>query len=284
MKNITQILLVLISFFSLSGCEEVIHVDLENSTPKLVIDAGIVWDKETDGKIQTINITKTSSYYENNYIGVSGAVVSITNSKNNVFNFIEEIPNSGQYVCKTFVPEVNELYTLKVLNEQSVYTASEKLVATPVIDSITSKKTPAIAGKKDIVEIKTYFKDNGSEKNFYLVGVRQSNKLFYKYRLLSDRITQGNTMLSFYSSDELFTGDIVTIKHLGVSERYSNYLSILLAVSGNGGGGGPFQTPAATVKGNIINETNNKDNPLGYFRLSQLNTKLYTIPELTLTK
>ncbi len=284
MKNITTILIALLSLFLISGCEEVIDVNLDTSAPKLVIDAAIVWDKETDGSLQTITITKTSSYYQNNSIGVSGAVVSITNSKNNVFDFIEEIPNSGKYVCKTFIPEVNESYTLKVVNEKSIYTATEKLIETPAIEYIESFKKKAVIGDKFRIEVLTYFKDKAEEKNYYLVAIKQPSKLFYEYSVLDDQITQGNTMFDFYASDELNEGEIVTIKHLGISERYANYLSILLSVSGNGGGGGPFQTPAATVKGNIINETNSKDNPLGFFRLSQLNNKLYTIPTLTLTE
>ena len=38
----------------------------------------------------------------------------------------------------------------------------------------------------------------------------------------------------------------------------------------SGGDQGPFQTPAATVKGNIINTTNADNFALGYFAIGQV--------------
>jgi hypothetical protein len=61
-----------------------------------------------------------------------------------------------------------------------------------------------------------------------------------------------------------------------MSQTYYNYMSILLSVAGSSGGG-PFQTPPATVKGNIKNETHFENYPLGYFRVSEADTKNYTI-------
>jgi hypothetical protein len=53
-------------------------------------------------------------------------------------------------------------------------------------------------------------------------------------------------------------------------------MSILLSIAGNNGGG-PFQSPPATVRGNIINTTNPSNYALGYFSLSEMDTKNYTI-------
>jgi len=40
---------------------------------------------------------------------------------------------------------------------------------------------------------------------------------------------------------------------------------------------GPFETQPATVRGNIINETNPDNFPLGYFRISQVSELSYTV-------
>ncbi len=53
-------------------------------------------------------------------------------------------------------------------------------------------------------------------------------------------------------------------------------MNILLDIAGSSGGG-PFQTPPATVRGNIKNETNFDNYPLGYFRISEADVINYTI-------
>ena len=42
-------------------------------------------------------------------------------------------------------------------------------------------------------------------------------------------------------------------------------------------GGGPFETQPATVRGNIVNQTNPDNYPLGYFRVSEVSTLNYTV-------
>jgi len=55
-------------------------------------------------------------------------------------------------------------------------------------------------------------------------------------------------------------------------------MSILVSIAGTNVGG-PFQSPPATVKGNIINTTNKENYPLGYFSLSETDLKKFTIKQ-----
>ena len=50
----------------------------------------------------------------------------------------------------------------------------------------------------------------------------------------------------------------------------------LLNIAG-GGGGNPFATPPATLRGNIVNQTNEANFPLGYFSLGEVDTAIYTV-------
>ena len=63
MKKIHYITLLFLGLL-LTGCEEVVTVDLDTMEPKLVIDARIDWVKGTDGSQQTIRLTKTAGYYD----------------------------------------------------------------------------------------------------------------------------------------------------------------------------------------------------------------------------
>ena len=105
MKNkISLICVVLLSVF-FNSCQDVVDVPLDTESPRLVIEASINWHKETTGNIQKIKLTTTTSYYTNVIPTVSGATVYIENSANDVFNFIET-PNTGEYICTNFVPDV----------------------------------------------------------------------------------------------------------------------------------------------------------------------------------
>jgi hypothetical protein len=53
-------------------------------------------------------------------------------------------------------------------------------------------------------------------------------------------------------------------------------MNVLLGIAGTNGGS-PFQTPPATVRGNIVNQTNFNNFALGFFRLSETDTMSYTV-------
>ena len=40
---------------------------------------------------------------------------------------------------------------------------------------------------------------------------------------------------------------------------------------------GPFETQPATVRGNFVNQTNEANFPLGYFRISEVSILTYTV-------
>jgi len=79
-----------------------------------------------------------------------------------------------------------------------------------------------------------------------------------------------------YRSDKLESGQNIDISLSGISKQYFNYMKILVSIAGNSNGS-PFQSPSATVRGNVINTTTEANYPLGYFSLSEQDTKTYTI-------
>ena len=260
--------------FTLLSCEDVVTIDLETAEPRLVIDATILWEKGTTGNEQTINLTKTTSYYSNEIPKVSGALVYITNSSNTVFPFIETVPNSGAYVCTTFVPMINENYTLTIEYMGTTYRATAPLMATPTIDSIQQNTVQGFGG--DEIQVKFFYQDNGAEDNFYLVGVKNAKLALPEYGVIADEFFQGNQMFGFYTNTNLEPNVQLRCKLQGITERYYNYMNKLITIAGNQGGS-PFATPPATLRSNIINQTNEAAYPLGYFHLSEVAYIDYTV-------
>lgn len=277
MKNIKLYITLLIISLSISSCEDVVDVDLNTAPPKLVIDASIKWEKGTTGEVQKINLTTTADFYSSSIPAATGATVTVTNTTLNTpvtFQFVEN-GQTGEYICSNFNPIINNEYSLTVIYKGVTYTSKSKFMPTPIIASIEQSVKPGIEGK-DVYEIKFYWQDNGAEDNFYLAGAKNDNIVYPEYGVLSDEFFQGNSMFALYRDDELKKGDIIQYSLQGITEKYSNYMNKLLSIAGSDGGS-PFATPPATVRGNIVNETNPDNFPLGFFHLSEIDSDSYTI-------
>lgn len=259
----------------LSGChEEVIKVDLETAEPRLVIDASIDWVKGTTGREQKIRLTTTTGYYDETFPIVSGANVVVTNSGNTVYEFVEGA-NKGEYICSDFVPVIDETYTLTIVLDGETYTASEVLTGIPVIENkIDQNNKGGMAG--DEIELTYYYQDNGKEYNYYLYSFYMKHVVYPQYSVENNEMNQGSLTQVFYSHEDLEIGDDMTFKLYGISKRYYNYMSKLLLASGSEDGPMFSATPAA-ARGNIVNQTNKENFAYGYFRLSEVDVKEYTI-------
>jgi hypothetical protein len=272
MKTIFYISSIILSLF-LYSCEEVVDVDLNTASPRLVVDASINWEQGTDGAQQKIKLTTTSSYYSATVPVVSGATVFVKNSSNTIFNFIE-VPTTGEYFCDNFIPQLNDTYTLTVISNGQTYNATETLKSVAPIQNIVQNNEGGITG--DQIDIKTFFTDPDGVDNYYLFKYKYSNKVKLDYQVNDDKFFQGNSFFSLSNNDDLSAGDQIAVTHYGISRSYYNYMNILLSVAGNTGGS-PFQSPPATVRGNIINATNFDNYALGYFRLSETDSANYIV-------
>ena len=147
MKNIICLLAIVL----FASCETKVDIPLNTANPKLVIDANILWQKGTSGTTQKIKLTTTTDFYSSTIPVVSGATVLITNSANTVFQFIET-PNTGEYVCTNFNPVINENYTLSIQYAGQNYSATEKLLATPSINSVEQTTVQGFGG--NVIQVK----------------------------------------------------------------------------------------------------------------------------------
>lgn len=270
-----KVLLLLVFFISLffTGCEEVVDVNLDSAPPKLVIEAAINWEKGTTGVQQTIKLTMSTGYFENQIPVVSGATIFVTNSQDQKFNFTE-VPKTGRYVCTNFKPVINEEYSLTVISNGNTYTAKETMKSVAPITRTEQNNEGGFTGKD--IEVKAFYNDPAGESNYYLYKYVYSDKVASTFYVDEDKFFQGNEFFSISDDDELEVGDEIEITHIGISQQYYNYMNILVSIAGNNVGG-PFQSPPATVRGNITNTTDKANYPLGYFSLSETDTKKYII-------
>ncbi|SKB41132.1 protein of unknown function [Salegentibacter holothuriorum] len=271
MKN-SSYLFILFLTLSLASCEEVIDLDLEESEPRLVIDASIIWYLNTEGNQQQITLSNTTGFYEDEIEPVTEAQVTI--QADNGEEFIFEHKEQGIYTNNNFKPSLEENYTLKISYQEEIYTASSSFVPVPGIDFIEQNDEGGFT--REDLEIEPFFTDPEGEENFYLFTFRDFSISKLSLEIYEDEFTDGNQVSATYSDEDLASGDEVFVTMEGISEAFYNYLFILRSQGGDNGGG-PFQSQPATVKGNIVNETNPENYPFGYFRLSETDSTTYII-------
>ena len=255
-----------------SACEDEISVPLTTGPERIVIDASLKWEKGTTGAQQTITITKTTGFYNSEVPVVNQASVSVTNSANQTFVFTED-GSSGNYICSDFIPQLNEVYTLNITIDNNTYTATAPLLPVAPIAYVT-QELGGFTG--DEVVIKAFYTDPENIENFYLYSFNSPVIERPELTVFEDEFFDGNLIFAAYFEEDLTAGDLVHIEAQGISENYFNYMQILIAQTGTDSGG-PFNTPPANVRGNIINETDPEAYPYGFFRLSETDTMEYVV-------
>jgi hypothetical protein len=279
MKNIIiynklGVLLIIIGL--LTSCTDVIDVNVPNGGARLVVDASINWQKGTSGETQTINLRESTAFFDNNQdVPVTGASVTVT-KENDGSIFVLADQNNGSYTATDFVPELNASYTLEIRYNGNSYTATETLIAAPVINRI-EQTIEGSEGDEDI-QLQVFFDDPVDVENYYLGEFTSSILPLPFLRVISDDFTDGNEIFLENNNENYVAGVTVGINVYGISERYYDYLSILIQQSGSDEGG-PFPTTPVQLKGNVTNVNDSNEEVLGYFRLGEFDTTSYTINE-----
>lgn len=280
MKKFIKSILIL-TLIGLFSCEDVIDVEVPTAKSRLVIEASIDWEKGTVGNNQTVKLSTVTPYFDttsNN--GVSGASVSVMNT-NSGEEFIFEDQNDGTYTTSNFVPVINDSYTLEVIYNGEVYTGIETLISVAEINRVEQSLEGGF--DDELLDVTIYWDDPENEENFYFTKFFEEGELFPSLEDESDEFTNGNEMDEFFENEEededgnpteFMPGDEVTISLYGVSERYYNYLQLLIEQYDSGGD--PFSATPSEIRGNCINTTNSDNYPYGYFRLTEYDTVNYT--------
>lgn len=272
MKKLILLTAILGSLCSLLSCEDVIDVDLNTAEPKLVVEASLNWMKGTDGSLQQIKLSETTSYFSEVYPTVTDAVVTVYGPDQTPYVFAHQ--GNGLYQCADFAPEIFGQYRLEIVRNGTTYTATEQLQ--PVVDIATITQNAEGGFLGDQYEVRFRFLDPADQTNYYLTRFDVSSNVLPDISALSDQFFNGNYGFSTYSEETLQPGDEMVIQLQGISSAYYEYMRKILDIAGNAGGS-PFSTPPSTVRGNVRNTQNANEIVLGYFRLSEEARVAYTV-------
>lgn len=280
-KHIYSLVVLLVSTL-FTACTDVIDVDVPTGKPRLVVEASIEWEKGSEGKYQEIKLSMLTPYFSNNdHQGVEGASVIVTNTTSgDSFEF--EDKGNGLYTTNSFVPVLFNNYELTIENNGKTYKAKETLMSVPELQDIDQSTERGFSSEE--MEVNLYFKDPEQNEDFYLFKFYRIGDLLPSLIPISDEFTNGNVMdISFEKEDdadtseqeELKPGDVVEYEMHGVSERYYNFVQIM--VNQLGTEASIFSGIPVELKGNCINVDDKTDFTLGYFRLTETVKGTYNI-------
>ena len=265
MKKVLSLLL----FLLLLSCEDVVDIELEQTTPRLVVEASLLWNPEKENNAQYVRLTTTAPFFDENVPPAPGAAVSVFTEDGRMYIFHELEP--GLFRNLELTPEIGETYELHILYNKQVYVAKERLVPAPQLDSVIQKNNAGFSGEE--TEFRVYYKDPAEEKNFYFFRFFHDN---LGLQIYDDEFTNGSETFAFFLEEDVDPGDVVGFEIQGISENFYKYLFLLRSQAGSTNSG-PFQTQPSTVRGNIVNLTNPDHFAFGYFRLSEVDFMAYEV-------
>ena len=261
MKKLKFILFI----FIFLGCEKVIDLETDFNDTRLVVDANISKHRDSLNAKASVKLSETVPYFSDEESIINDAIVSIEiNQKTHELYYDNP---TKLYVADINFIENNSEFVLLIEHKKNNYTSSSKLIKTPKIESVVFGDRKSL--NKDEVELKVTFTDPPEEGNYYLwkFGPKKSGKFDYLPAL--DKYINGNkfTFSFFIDKTEYFQdSDFINIEINGITEDYFNYLNILTSQAG-AQNGRPFSTSSSVIKGNVVNNTNFENFPLGYFRV-----------------
>jgi hypothetical protein len=187
-----------------------------------------------------------------------------------IFTAQEDAP--GHYYIYNVEVAENDTFTLSLSVDTAMYTATESLVLSTPLDSVTQGENTLITG--DQVEAVVSLTDRPEPGNYYLMDFGYNN-LF----VTRDEFYNGNQISFSFFYDKYFPKNTPTpIYLMGVDKDFYTYMQILISHAGQDGGG-PFATAKSSLRGNIQNTTNSQDYPLGYFRVVERDSLIFTAVE-----
>ncbi|WP_190809035.1 DUF4249 family protein [Flagellimonas sp. S3867] len=274
---------------ALVGCEDVIDVEVPTTTPRLIVNGLLRVDESQEFIPVEIKVTETTNFFEENPVTQLESAIIIYGQPNPdapelldnlaTSSLAESTPGSGIYIpdptfdvdqrIRTSALLPNTVFILIVDHKGRRYASRTPYSKTVPMDNLVQGDETLF--DEDDTEIKITISDVQDEDNFYVFDFG-----FGEYLALDDQFIDGQQFeFSYFYQKDLEPGQQVEISIMGADLQFFNYMDLLVEQTQNDGG--VFETPTATVRGNVFditgldntlifdNVNRPEDFPLGYF-------------------
>ena len=283
MKKLSLLLGLLLTM----ACTDTLELDIEEGPVRLVIEGRITYDVANTVGYQSIRLTTTAPYFENQQVPAArGARVLVVNTRTNEqFEFTESTTEPGIYEVNGFQAGIGEEYRLEITYEGDDYEAIERLLPVAPIDSAYQVFKEETLFRDEGIKVLLDYTDPAGEENYYHWQVYRNDTLLVtadvgnQFNLISsDEFYDGLQITEFEPSADFsfLPGDRAIIKQFALTaESYTFYRNFYEQVVGIAPG--LADVVPATLRGNIQNLSNPDRYPLGYFEASAVAIKEFEI-------
>ena len=263
MKIIFRITTFIIATVSLAACTKVVHVDLNSSDPKLVVE-GSVTDQPGPYMIRLSRSVNFDA--DNNLPPASGAVVTISDNISGITDTLAET-SPGYYYTHSITGVAGHTYLLTIKDNNGAMYTCESTMPQPVsLDSVYVTNFSAFGNVSK--QVTPVFKDPIGIKNFYRFIEYVDGKKLDRIFTYSDKYTDGlvNNIPIINRDTDVVTGNNLKLEMQCIDENSYNYLNSLDQSSL-----GESSTP-----GNPIGDISG--GALGYFNAYTMTSRSITVP------
>jgi hypothetical protein len=253
--QISILSILLLPCLLFQGCEKVIHVDLNSSSPQIIIEGNI---SDQDGPY-FVKLSKSVNFDESNsFPTVSGAQIKLSDDSGGSEILVETEP--GLYSTVNFPKGIpGHQYSLEVTIDGVEYKATSYMPFPVGIDSLTNETRSF--GRTSTYLINVYLSDPAGQSNYYRFAEYRRGAYIPIIFVSDDRLTNGKAInYGLDNGDDdnkkLNLGDTITVAIENIDKNVYEYFYTLSLIAGNSGN---ESAAPANPTSNISN------NALGYF-------------------
>jgi len=266
MKILIKIFFFTILAVTVLSCEDIIDVKLNNTEPRIVINAKL-YDQFQPA---TVIITKTSDFFDTlTFNTVSGAEVKISDNEGNTVS-IPESDSAGVYT-ENFFGKIGKTYTLTVITNGQTYTANAKMEPPIAVDSlIATYRTNPLPYQETGYDISCRLKDSANFNQYAKLDISKNQKQSFEIYLFEDTYTDGNDFEYKFYNETFQIGDTAAVFVSSCDPQVYEYLYTYAETTSD----------AFHNSGTPYNPTSNlSNNALGYFGVFSLSGAFLIIEE-----
>ncbi len=292
-------IIILLGFWIMIACEDVIDVDLPEQETRLVVNGLLRVDIGQEFVNVEVGMSETSNFFEENQptqVESAAIIYGVLDEFGDIVdpafsNLAEVDPGSGIYVpdpnftsdqrIRTVDIGPGVVFFLQITYNGRNYFARTEYAPTVPINSLTQGDETLF--DEDDIEVIVSFTDVPDEENYYVFDFG-----FGEFLAIDDQFIDGQEFeFSYFFDSNVQPGQEITVSILGATQDFYNYIDLLVEQTDDTGG--VFQTPIATARGNVFDITDldnidvfdNVEQPelfaLGYFAVVEEFTETVTI-------
>jgi hypothetical protein len=247
MNKILSSILIFFALFLLSACKKIINIDLNNASPKVVID-GYITDQSGP---YTVSLSNTVDFSADVYFSpVTGALVFITDNNAGYTDTLKESA-PGIYKTQSIAGVIGHSYKLSVKVQNNWYYANSTMPALVPFDSLYLQKFSFFGNTLN--QFIPVFTDPIGQKNYYQFTVQVGDSLQNDINAWDDNLTDGKVNsrpINVNGSTDLFKGNDTCIVEMRCIDKSTfDYFNTL--PNANGGASTPAN-PTSNVTGGAL--------------------------------